>query len=170
MPALTTRQAARERLLKMAQAAIDRLVPADEAQPLRGSTFSDFENQSYAVGNDVLTAMMEERAKLESNARVESAGRCPHCASQRTYLEAQSTRIERLSPSGPVLLDEQHARCRACDGSFSPSSQRLLAAQRGAADAQGGGARGARSGDATARQGRRGAEPRLGLAPGRQAD
>jgi hypothetical protein len=170
MPALTTRKAARERLLKMAQAAIDRLVPADEAQALRGSVFADFENQSYAVGNDVLTAMMEERAKLESNARVERAGRCPYCASQRTYLEAQSTRIERLSPSGPVLLEEQHARCRACNGSFSPASQSLGVAQRGIADPQGGGARGARSGDTTTRQSRRGAEPRLGLAPGRQAD
>jgi hypothetical protein len=92
MPALTTRQAARERLQKMAQAAIDRLVPADEAQPLRGAVFSDFEDQSYAVGNDVLTAMMEERAKLESTARVESAGRCPYCASQRTYLDPEQAR------------------------------------------------------------------------------
>jgi hypothetical protein len=125
MPALTTRHAARERLLKIAQTAIDRLVPADEAQPLRGSVFSDFENQSYAVGNDVLTAMMEERAKLESNAQVEDAGRCPYCASPRTYLEEGVTFEERRSPSGPVLLEKQNARCRACDGSFSPSSQRL---------------------------------------------
>lgn len=68
MPALTTRQAARERLLKMAESAIERLISADEKRPLRGQIFADFENQTYAVGNDFLTAMMEERAKLESNA------------------------------------------------------------------------------------------------------
>jgi len=130
MPALTTRQAARERLLQMAHAAIDRLIPADEQKHLQGEVFADFENQTYAHGNDLLAAMMEERAKLEPNARVEAAGRCPFCGSQRTYLRAHITRIERLSPSGPVLLSEQHARCRACDGSFSPSSPRLGVAQR----------------------------------------
>ena len=77
MPALTTRQAARERLQKIAQAAIDRMIPSDEGQPLRGTVFADFENQSYAVGNDILTTLMEERLKLENNARVEEAGRCP---------------------------------------------------------------------------------------------
>jgi hypothetical protein len=120
----------------MAQAAIDRLIPADEKVRLQGEVFADFENQTYASGNDLLTAMMEERAKLEPNARVEQAGRCPFCGSQRTYLEAQITRIERLSPSGPVLLDEQHARCRACDGSFSPSSPRLGFAQRSGGDTE----------------------------------
>ena len=32
----------------------------DESVPLRGSTFADFENQSYEVGDAILTAMMEE--------------------------------------------------------------------------------------------------------------
>ena len=129
MPALTTRQAARERLQKIAQAAIDRMIPSDEGQPLRGTVFADFENQSYAVGNDILTTLMEERLKLENNARVEEAGRCPYCSSERTYLEAEVQREERLSPSGPVLLEKQNARCRACNGSFSPSSKELGAAQ-----------------------------------------
>jgi hypothetical protein len=131
MPALTTRQAARERLQKMAQAAIDRLIPANEGQPLRGVTFADFENQTYAAGNDVLTAMMEERSKLERNARVEEAGRCPYCGSERTYLEAGAKQEERRSPSGPLVLERQDARCRACNGSFSPSGEKLGLAQRG---------------------------------------
>jgi hypothetical protein len=144
MPALTTRQAARERLLKMAESAIERLISADEKRPLRGQIFADFENQTYAVGNDFLTAMMEERAKLESNARVDHAGRCPYCSSERTYLEDGSVKKERLSPSGPVLLEEQHARCRACNGSFSPSSQRLGFAQRSGVDTKGTQPRGTR--------------------------
>ena len=136
MPALTTRDAARERLLKMAEAAVDRLIPADPKRPLRGQVFADFENQTYAAANDLLAAMMEERAKLEENARVETGGRCPFCASDRTYLEKGSTAKERWSPSGPVLIAQQNARCRACNGSFSPSVEGLGVAQRSTPDPQ----------------------------------
>lgn len=152
MPALTTRQAARERIQSIAMAAVDRLIPADEAIPLRGSTFADFENQTYAVGNEVLAAMMEERAKLERNAVVEVAGRCPYCHSERTYLERKARQQEIRSPSGPVGLSQQDARCRACDGSFSPSGAGLGAAHRGSADTSGHPARGARSGVEHGRQ------------------
>ena len=138
MPAMTTRQEARERLLKTALSAIDRLVPADESVPLRGSTFADFENQSYEVGDAILTAMMEERAKLARCASVEVPGLCPHCGSNRTYLEDKgaSTQQEIRSPSGPVLIAKQGARCRACDGSFSPSTPRLATVLGSRADAQ----------------------------------
>ena len=137
MPALTTREAARKRLFEVAEAAIDRLIPEGEERPLRGQVFADFENQTYELGNVVLTTMMEERAKLEDNASVENSGRCPFCGSERTYLEKETTKKERVSPSGPVLIEVQNARCRACNGSFSPSSERLGAAQRSAADTQG---------------------------------
>lgn len=137
MPSLSTRKEARERLLQLAQAAINRLVPADERVPLRGSTFVDFENQTYEAGDDLLAAMMEERCKLERNALVESAGACPHCGSNRTYLEekGKSRKEEIRSPSGSVVIQKQGARCRACDGSFSPSSQGLAAAVGSRADA-----------------------------------
>lgn len=148
MPALTTREEARARLLKIAQTAIDRVVPASKDAPLRGATFADFENQSYEVGNVFLTALMEERAKLERNAEVGSAGRCPYCEAERTYLEDEGagTKKELRSPSGPVLITIQGARCRACDGSFSPSIQSLAGVRRGRADTPGRSARGARSG------------------------
>ena len=157
MPALTTRQEARERVLKMAVAAVDRMIPADEQKSLKGSTFADFEQQAYAVGNEVLAALMEERAKLESNARVESAGRCPYCCSERTYLDEEVRQQEIRSPSGPVVYAKQDARCRACDGSFSPSGAGLGVTHRRRADALGGSPRGARSGPKHGRQG--GASP-----------
>ena len=127
MPASTTRQEARERLQKIALSAIDRLVPSDEKVPLRGSTFADFENQSYEAGDAILTAMMEERAKLARTAIVDEPGLCPLCGSNRTYLEDKGTSAnqEIRSPSGPVLIAKQGARCRACNGSFSPSVPRL---------------------------------------------
>ena len=157
MPALTTRQEARERVLKLAVAAVDRMIPADEQKSLKGSTFADFEQQAYAVGNEVLAALMEERAKLESNARVESAGRCPYCCSERTYLDEEVRQQEIRSPSGPVVYAKQAARCRACDGSFSPSGAELGATQRSRAHAQSRGACRTRSDHANSRQSGRGA-------------
>lgn len=125
MPALTIRQAARERVLNIAVAALDRMIPADEKKALKGSIFADFEQQAYEVGNEVLAALMEERAKLELNARVETAGRCPYCCAERTYLEKEVRKQELRSPSGLVVYTRQEARCRACGGSFSPTSERL---------------------------------------------
>jgi len=121
MAALTDRKAARERLLSMFQSALDRAIPADEREPLKGSTFADFEQVCYEVGRPVVAALVEERAKLEPNAQVEQAGRCPLCGSERTYLKKQSIQEERISPTGPLVIQKQSARCRACNGSFSPS-------------------------------------------------
>lgn len=122
MPALTTRQAARERVRQIMESALERMLPADASKPLRGAVFADFENQAYEVGNEVLTALMEERAKLEGNAEVTAAGRCPYCSAERTHLEKGAVQRELRSPSGPVVIQKQAARCRACDGSFSPSA------------------------------------------------
>jgi len=120
MPARTTRQQARERILKTMTEALDRMIPPDEAAPLRGSTFRDWEDQAAEVRRAVLPTLLEERAALEENARVEGGGRCPHCGSDRVYLEKQETAPEVTSPDGPVALARQHCRCRACGGSFSP--------------------------------------------------
>ena len=150
MPASTSRHEARERLFKIALSAIDRLVPSDEKVPLRGSTFADFENQSYEVSDAIVTAMMEERAKLQRTASVDAPGLCPHCGSNRTYLEDKGAgkQTEIRSPSGPVVIAKQGARCRACDGSFSPSAQGMAAVFGSAADAAGRPARRTRNGHA----------------------
>lgn len=121
MPARTTRQEARARILAAMEAELDRMIPEDEALPLKGATFSDFEDQVETVARGVLPVVLEERAALETNAQVESAGRCPHCGSARVYLKRPSSSSEVLSLHGPVVLCKQHARCRACGESFSPS-------------------------------------------------
>jgi len=121
MPARTTRQQARERVLKTMTEALDRMIPPDESVPLRGSTFRDWEDQAAQVRRAVLPTLLEERAALEENANVTEGGRCPYCSSDRVYLEKQETAPEVTSPDGPVVLTKQHCRCRACDGSFSPS-------------------------------------------------
>ena len=121
MPARTTRQQARERVLRTMTEALDRMIPPDETVPLKGSTFRDWEDQAAEVRRAVLPTLLEERAALEENAKVQGPGRCPHCGSDRVYLEKQETVREVTSPDGPVVLTKQHCRCRACDGSFSPS-------------------------------------------------
>lgn len=143
MSARTTRQAARERIFKTFQAALDQLIPADESRPLRGSRFIDFEDQVEALSRQVIPVVLEERSALEPGAKVELPGPCPHCGSPRVYLKREETQPEVHSPHGPVVVPKQHARCRACGRSFSPSGTRVGPADGGTADAARGPAAGA---------------------------
>lgn len=125
MPARKSRSEARARAIAVFMESLDRVIPADESVPLRGSTFRDWEEQVGEVRRAVMPTLLEERAAVAGNALVESgqAGRCPHCSSERVYLEKGGrgeTSPEVLSPDGPVILPRQHCRCRACGGSFSP--------------------------------------------------
>ena len=142
MSALTTRKDARERLLKLFEDSLNRFIPAEETEALRGQTFRDFEDQVDAVRRTILPALLEERAALESTALVEDAGHCPHCGSDRVYLEKGSTQKEIISPHGRVVMDMQRGRCRCCDRSFSPSRTSTGVAGGSAADASGGGTTG----------------------------
>ena len=121
MPARTTRPAARARILAAFRAQLDQIIPDDESVPLQGATFADFEDQAESLAQTALPVVLEERAALEPNAEVQTAGRCPHCGSEGAYLEKEVTQPEVRSLHGPVVLIRQHARCRSCGGSFSPS-------------------------------------------------
>ena len=121
MAAQSTRQEARARILAAFAGQLDRVIPEDESVPLKGATFADFEDQVDTLAQVALPVALEERAALESNAEVQMAGRCPHCGSAGVYLETAVTQPEVRSRYGPVVLRKQHARCRSCGGSFSPS-------------------------------------------------
>jgi hypothetical protein len=121
MAARTTRKEARERLVKTMMEALDRIVPEDESQPLKGSIFADWEDQADEFKRAVVPTLLEERAALDRNAKVSDGGHCPHCGSGSVYLEKQTTRPEVLAPDGRVVIEKQHCRCRTCGGSFSPS-------------------------------------------------
>jgi hypothetical protein len=137
MPARTTRQQARQRAIDTFMGALDRIIPADESVPLKGSTFLDWENQVAQMRRAVLPTVLEERSALEQTAQVEAGGRCPRCGSGAVYLERQVTRPEVHSPDGPVIFPRQHCRCRNCGGSFSPSGSRLGVAGGGEPDTPG---------------------------------
>lgn len=121
MPARRTRQEAREHVLKTMMEALDRIMPADEAKPLKGTTFRSWEDQAAEFKRAVIPTLLEERAALEPNACVEKGGVCPLCGSDSVYLEKQTTRPEVITPDGPAVIEKQHCRCRTCGGSFSPS-------------------------------------------------
>jgi len=121
MPARISRKEARDRLLKTMLEALDRIIPEDESKPLKGTTFASWEDQADAFKQAVIPTLLEERAALEPNARVEQAGHCPFCGSDSVYLEKQTTRPEVITPDGPAVVEKQHCRCRTCGGSFSPS-------------------------------------------------
>jgi len=147
MAATTDRQAARERLLALAKAQIDKLIPADESVPLRGKFFADFEDQADELERTICPAFLEERVALSAEAQVADGGVCPHCGSDRVYLDKRISQVELLTPHGVMPMNQQHARCRSCDRSFSPSRARLEPADgRTAVDARGGEGRD-RSGD-----------------------
>ena len=100
------------------------MIPEDESVPLKGAIRlrrTDFEDRAEGLARTALPVVLEERAALEPNAEVETAGRCPHCGSEGSYLEKEATQPEVRSLHGPVVLTRQHARCRWCGGSFSPS-------------------------------------------------
>ena len=121
MAATTDRQAVRERLLTLAKEQIDRLIPADESIPLQGQFFADFEEQADELERTLCPAFLEERVALSGAARVQAGGACPHCGSDRVYLESRESKVELLMPHGMTPMIQQHARCRSCDRTFSPS-------------------------------------------------
>ena len=65
MPARSTRQEARARILGTFQAQLDRMIPEDESIPLKGATFMDFEDQVEDLARAALPVALEERASLE---------------------------------------------------------------------------------------------------------
>ena len=121
MAATTNRKAARERLRQTLEATLDRLMPLDESIPLKGRRFSDFEQQADELKRALLPTFLEERAALDAQAQVAQPGLCPHCGSARVYLEKEPRQVEATSRDGTVVLTKQDCRCRACNGSFSPS-------------------------------------------------
>ena len=124
MPARTTRQEARQRVIEAFMASLDKVIPPEESAPLKGRTFLDWEKQAEQLKRAVIPTLLEERSGLEDNAVVERgrAGHCPYCGSEHVYLEKQTTQSEVRSPEGVVVVQKQHCRCRCCDGSFSPSA------------------------------------------------
>ena len=125
MAARTTRRDARERVIKSFMDSLDRIIPPDEAVPLRGKTFLDWERQADVMRKAVLPTLLQERAALDETAVLDGSGcgKCPRCGSDRIYLDhgGEEAQKEVISPHGPVVLAKQQCRCRACGRSFSPS-------------------------------------------------
>jgi len=124
MAARTTRAEARARILSAVEKALEQVIPSDESVPLRGRVFREWEDQADAFDQAVTATLLEERAALEDSAQIEPAalGRCPHCGSDRLYLQRPELGNRALRTThGEVQLGHQSLRCRSCDRSFSPS-------------------------------------------------
>ena len=106
---------------KLFEAELDRLIPADEAKPLRGGTFREWEDQADEIERVLCPAFLEERAALEDGARAGGGGRCPHCGSDRVYVIRGSRKVEMRTTHGQAVIEQQSCRCRSCDRAFSPS-------------------------------------------------
>jgi hypothetical protein len=147
MSALITRTEARERMRRVFEASLDRHIPSDPSQPVRGDLFREWEEQADVVCREVGGAFLETMAELHDQAQVETPGACPHCGSGSTrFLEAAGSQ-ERQSVHGLVTLPRQRARCRSCGRSFSPAGAGVGIGRAVAADAPGGRAGGTGGGD-----------------------
>jgi len=144
MAALTDRQKARERLGRVFQSILDKMVPDDESVPLPGGgKFVEWEDLADEVDRTLVPIFLEERAALEASAHADCGGRCPYCQSDRVYLIKEARKTEVQTPHGVVVLTKQSCRCRQCGRSFSPPGAGLGPAGRSRAVAQGRGPGGA---------------------------
>src|ERR1043166_7982251 len=73
MAARTTREEARDRVLKAFMDSLDRIIPPDESVPLRGRTFLDWERQADELRKAVVPTVLQERAALDPGAVVTQA-------------------------------------------------------------------------------------------------
>ena len=121
MSAATSRQEALERITKTFRDALERMIPADEGQRLRGTTFRDFELLGQEFKAALMPTLLEEYARLTDSASLKEAGCCPQCGSLRTHWASAPTQNEIRGPDGVMVITKQHGRCRSCGWSFSPS-------------------------------------------------
>src|SRR5258708_16164210 len=98
MAARTNRQKARERLSQVFQSILDKMIPADEAVPLAGSKFVEWEDLGDEVDPTLVPVFLEERAALEASAQADGPRPFPHCHSAPCYLIKHLWTVEGLSP------------------------------------------------------------------------
>ena len=121
MSAATTRHEALERITKTFRDALERMIPADKGQRLRGTTFRDFELLGQEFKAALMPTLLEEYARLTDSASLKEAGCCPQCGSLRTHWASAPAQNEIRGPDGVMVITKQHGRCRSCGRSFSPS-------------------------------------------------
>lgn len=133
-----TRQEAREHVLSRVQTLLDRMIPADESQPVKDGVFWEWEEMGDVFDREATASLMEALAGLSGQAQLADPGACPACGCLRTRWLAQEKQLERQSKHGVVVLPRQVARCRSCGRSFSPSGGPLESGSPGASDPAGG--------------------------------
>lgn len=126
MPARTTREQARQRILNACQKALDRVIPPEEEKAIKGQTFIEWEDQADAFDDVVTGTLLEELAGLSESAQVDPAmlGSCPYCGCKRLYLQRHGEMKNKTirTKHGQVALGQQSVRCRRCGRSFFPSA------------------------------------------------
>ena len=123
MAAPMDRRVALRQALPVVEQALDQLIRLDENRPLWSRTFMEWERQADAFDRAVTTTLLAQRALLEDSAEVETdeLDRCPHCRSERLYLQPDPAPRKMQTPHGPVVLGHQSVRRRSCGRSLSPS-------------------------------------------------
>ena len=121
MAGLIGRQEAREKLDALYRGLRDRLIPADESQPIVDGSFAEWEDLANEFDREITGGLLEIMAQVSASAKVTQPGNCPHCQSGNVKWLDPGGQRERQSEHSPVVTPRQVARCRSCGRSFSPS-------------------------------------------------
>src|ERR1039458_2705530 len=81
MTGMLNREAARERVLAVVRAALDKYIPADPNQPVKDGKFWEWEELADAFDREVTAAFIEELAGLSAGASLAKPCVCPFCGS-----------------------------------------------------------------------------------------
>ena len=132
MPCKPTRQQAREQINSAFQAVLSKVIPADEDQPLRGRTFSDFEDQVEEASRIVAIEMLQRRAELDAMLGRE-ASVCARIAIRIACISARplANSVRLRGCSNPECKTAAAEPAMA----LFPSTPRLATPQRGRGDA-----------------------------------
>ncbi len=136
----SSRQEARGRMDAAYFKMRDKMLPADESQPVKDGLFWEWEEMADEFDREVTGTFLQELAGTSAQAALVEPGPCPFCQSPNTKWLEEEGQQERQSKHGVVVLPRQVARCRPCGRSFSPSGTAVASGRADARDAAGGGA------------------------------
>ncbi len=121
MAGLIGRLEAREKMMELCQALVDRYIPKKENKNIADGLFVKWEEMADEFEREITGGFLEVLAQMSAGTDLAKPGLCPHWQSgNMKWLDSGGQR-ERQSEHGPVVVPRQVACCRSCGRSFSPS-------------------------------------------------
>ena len=121
MAGLIERLEARDKMMELCQALVDRYIPKKEDKNIADGLFVEWEEMAHEFEREITVGFLEVLAQMSAGTDLAKPGLCPHCQSGNVKWLDSGGQREWQSEHGPVVVPRQVARCRSCDRSFFPS-------------------------------------------------